>query len=129
VYAAIIEKHCIFCHGPTADGGPGIGIAYGSLDMRTEATAYANLVGDGGGVLAQGFSCGSSGLLRVAPGNPEQSLIYNKVISNDGDGGSLTTADGGKAVFCGHPMPEGLPALPAADLQAIQDWIAQGGNP
>jgi hypothetical protein len=109
-----------------------VGISHGNLDMGTEQKAYANLVGDGGGVPADGVACGSlgaKGLLRVDPGNPNQSLLYNKVATNDGDGGSTTLPDGGEAVFCGNPMPLHEAAIPSAEVQAIQDWIAQGGHP
>jgi hypothetical protein len=133
VYGPIITSYCTFCHGLTGDGGPGIGIQFGHLDMSTESNAYANLVGDGGGVLAAGSGCGKlgadAGLLRVLPGDPTDSLIYNKVVSNDGDGGSVILSDGGAEVFCGHPMPEFEPSLPASDLAAIHDWIAQGAKP
>ena len=131
IYAPIIETHCVFCHN-VVDGGPGSGAQFGRLDMTTAATAYANLVGDGGGAAANGFSCaalGANGLLRVAPGAPEESLFYNKVWSNQGDGGTSTLADGGPAVFCGHPMPLGEPSIPAAEIATIHDWIAQGAKP
>jgi hypothetical protein len=132
VYGPIISARCTFCHGLTADGGPGVGIQFGHLDMSTEANAYANLVGDGGGVPAGGSACktlGQSGLLRVSPGSPASSLIYNKVVSNDGDGGSVVLADGGLEVFCGHPMPEFEPSIPSSDIATIHDWIAQGAQP
>jgi mono/diheme cytochrome c family protein len=132
VYGSIIAVKCLGCHGPTADGGPGTGIQFGHLDMSTQATAYGNLVGDGGGVPADGVACaalGTDGLLRVAPGNPTTSLIYNKLASNDGDGGSILLADGGPMVFCGNPMPLHHPAISAADLGTIHDWIGQGATP
>jgi hypothetical protein len=119
----IIEKHCIFCHGPTADGGAGSGIEFGKLDMGTEANAYANLVGTTGGVAAAGAACATSSHKRVVPGDPTDSLLYNKLVSNDGDGGTLST------VFCGHAMPLDKPAIDASDLQTIDEWISQGANP
>jgi hypothetical protein len=132
VYSGIIAARCLACHGPTADGGPGTGIQFGHLDMSTQDTAYANLVGDGGGVPADGVACstlGADGLLRVAPGNPTTSLIYNKLASNDGDGGSILLADGGPMVFCGNPMPLHHSAISAADLGIVHDWISQGATP
>jgi hypothetical protein len=126
VYSPIIEKHCIFCHGPTEDGGSGSGIQFGSVDMGTETSAYANLVGTSGGVAAGGAACstkGSAGLKRVAPSDPTDSLLYNKISNNDGDGGTLP------GILCGHAMPLGEPALSAADQTTIHDWIAQGANP
>ncbi len=132
VYGSIIATKCLFCHGPTADGGPGIGIQFGHLDMSTQATAYASLLGDGGGVPADGVACstlGASGLLRVAPGSPSTSLLYNKLASNDGDGGSILLPDGGPLVFCGNPMPEHHPAISAPDLGTVNAWILQGATP
>jgi len=132
VYGSIIAARCLACHGPTADGGPGTGIQFGHLDMSTQAAAYANLVGDGGGVPADGVACGplgADGLLRVVPGSPTTSLIYNKLASNDGDGGSILLADGGPMVFCGNPMPLHHPAISASDLGTVHDWISQGATP
>jgi hypothetical protein len=128
----IIGSHCTFCHG-LVDGGEGSGIKFGHLDMGTESAAYGNLVGEAGaGVLAQGKACGhlgDAGLLRVDPSNAVQSLFYNKVESNDGDGGSLTYADGGLVVLCGNPMPDHGDRLPSADLATIQTWINEGAKP
>jgi hypothetical protein len=129
---SIIGGHCVFCHGPLPDGGPGSGIEFGSLDMASATIAYGNLVGDGGGVPAQGKACGplgDAGLLRVDPGNAAESLIYNQLSSNDGDGGSNTLPDGGKVVLCGNPMPLHEDALPTVDLTAIQSWINEGAQP
>jgi hypothetical protein len=60
-----------------------------------------------------GPSCGSSGLLRVTPGDATVSLLYLKIR-------------GGTAAPCGNAMPRGLPTLPAADIEAIRAWIAAG---
>jgi hypothetical protein len=128
----IVTARCISCHGPLPDGGDGSGVAFGKLDMRTEAAAYANLVGDGG-VVAAGSKCAAlgadAGLKRVVAGNPTDSLLYNKLASNDGDGGTLLNADGGPAIFCGSPMPLHLPAVSASQLAKIHDWIQAGANP
>jgi hypothetical protein len=96
--------------------------------MSSATLAYGNLVGDGG-MFAAGNSCADSGIKRVVPADPTHSLIYNKVASNDGDGGDIKMPDGGPTVFCGHPMPLNGPALGSADLSTIRDWIQQGAKP
>jgi hypothetical protein len=102
--------------------------------MGDAAVAYAELVGaDGGGVYAAGALCGAfgtdGGLKRVMPGDPLHSLLYNKLASNVGDGGSITLSDGGEEVFCGHPMPLGFPAVSAAAVKEVADWIDGGAKP
>jgi hypothetical protein len=101
----IIQRVCTGCHGGS-----------GSLNMSSEALAYANLVGAAGaGTAAMGTACGSSGLLRVTPGDALASLLYLKIR-------------GGTAPPCGNAMPRGLPTLPAADIEAIRAWIAAGAT-
>ena len=128
VYGPILNDNCVGCHS-TSDSGPGPGAEFGHLDMSSATLAYGNLVGDGGGVFAAGSQCADSGIKRVVPADPTHSLIYNKVASNAGDGGAITTADGSTTVFCGHPMPLNGPALVSADLSTIRDWIQQGAKP
>ena len=72
---------------------------------------------------------GAAGLLRVQPGNANASLLYNKLVSNDGDGGSIVLPDGGNEVFCGNPMPLHHAALSTTDLTAVENWIAGGAQP
>lgn len=95
---AIIQRACVSCHGSA-----------GALNMSTESTAYANLVG----TAAMGGSCGSSGLSRVVPGDAMASLLYLKIR-------------GGTAPPCGNAMPRGASTLPAADIATIRDWIEAG---
>ena len=65
-------------------------------------------------------SFGDSGAtMRVVPGNPEASAIYNKI-----------TADN-NAVWFGSPMPQGKALIntdPEA-VEAIRKWIAGGAKP
>jgi hypothetical protein len=117
IYANLITGRCTGCHRP---GGSGVNV--GMLDMSTPAAAYANLVG----VNAQGVGAGTSGitcasvsppLVRVIPGNPTDSLLFNKVHSK------LV----GTLAPCGSPMPLGGGApLNAADNDLISAWIAAG---
>ncbi len=117
VYANIITARCTSCHRPGSSG-----VTVGMLDMSTPAAAYANLVN----VNAQGIGAGSSGitcasvsppLVRVIPGDPTDSLLFNKVHSK-----TL-----GTLAPCGSPMPLGGGApLTAADNDLISAWIAGG---
>jgi hypothetical protein len=77
----------------------------GNLQL-TSGSAYSNLVN----VLAKS-SCTTT--KRVAPGAPDQSYLMFK-LQGAGD------------CFSGSRMPKGQNALPAAQLQLIRDWIANG---
>ena len=118
VYTTIIGQRCTGCHRPG-----GSGVVVGVLDMSTPAAAFANLVG----VNAQGTGAGMSGvtcasvmppLVRVAPGDANSSLLFNKVHSKL----AATPAP------CGSPMP--LPATAApltqAEVDLISAWVAAG---
>jgi len=87
-----------FCHGAGA----------GNLSLATRDAAYAALVG----VPASGPGCGSSGKLLVAPGNPDASLLYEK-ISN-------------ATPSCGTVMPPSGLAVSEAQLAQVRGWIAAG---
>jgi mono/diheme cytochrome c family protein len=120
IYGPIIHEHCIGCHGPTADGGPGPGEAFGKLDMSNVDAGYANLVN----VPANGVACGdidgSPGPVRVVPGNAPASLLYLKV-----DGYSIAPPCGSAMPKSGE-IPDGGQAVVVAK---IQTWIDQGANP
>jgi hypothetical protein len=118
VYTTIIGQRCTGCHHP---GGSGVTV--GMLDMSTPAAAFANLVG----VNAQGTGTGTSGvtcasvmppLVRVASGDANGSLLFNKVHSKLA----------GTPAPCGSPMP--LPAtatpLTQAEVDLISAWITAG---
>ena len=114
VYTDIISARCLGCHVP---GGPGV--TAGKLDMSTKDLAYANLVGSLGiGIAAAGSSCGTSGFLRVTPGDHETSLIWEKVDAKLA----------GTAAPCGNPMPAGSTngPLTSAQVGAIANWIDSG---
>jgi hypothetical protein len=118
VYTNVLGARCSSCHRP---GGSGAGT--GMLDMSTAPLAYAGLVG----VPAAGTAGGSSGVtcaslapsqLRVSAGNPDASLLLNKVATK------LT----GQPSLCGSPMPVPATATPVTQAQVdlIRAWIAAG---
>lgn len=96
---AIFTRACVSCHG-----------ASGGLNLSTAAMSRTNLVNRP----AAGGACAPSGVIRVVPGNPMASLLYQKVA------GTQT---------CGSAMPRNAPALSAADQNTIRSWIAAGALP
>ena len=84
------------------------GIAFGHLDMTTQANAYANLVN----MPTAGVSCSGKGV-RVVPGNADQSVMYLKVSTDDPSP-------------CGNKMPDGLPPLTDDEANGIEAWINAG---
>jgi hypothetical protein len=102
----IFEPNCTYaCH----SGGE---FAAGGLDMK--ADPYHTLVG----TRPVAGACESSPMMRVDPGQPDQSLVYLKVLAK------LE----GKAAPCGDVMPLGVdrPSLTADEVDAIRSWIEEG---
>ncbi|MDG2303541.1 MAG: PQQ-binding-like beta-propeller repeat protein [Candidatus Binatia bacterium] len=88
-------------------GGSCHGSGAGELSFASQAVAYDELVG----VDAEGPECIENGGLRVDPGNPDNSLLMNKI--NGGD------------VVCGTNMPiTGM--LEPDQIDRIRTWIADG---
>src|SRR5262249_28376848 len=85
------------CHGTAAQGG---------LDLQPDV-AYQNLVD---------VSPPAGQMKRVAPGDEQQSFLWRK----------LAKATLGLAGVPGAAMPNGLPALPAEQLEALKIWIRAG---
>ncbi|MHB8417675.1 MAG: Dickkopf N-terminal cysteine-rich domain-containing protein [Myxococcales bacterium] len=91
----------------------GAGPAFGNLDLATDP--YAALLGaNGAGAPASNVYGSATGLLRVSPGNPSQSLLLIKL--------QLTAKD----PQYGYPMPMPSGGEPASLVQAVQSWIAAG---
>lgn len=90
------------CHGAATQAG--------GLDLTT-ANAYANLVSVSSTVSPLND--------RVVPGEPVQSVLYDKLAA-------LT--NGTSPAFGGSPMPVGGPALTSDHLEAMYEWI-RGGAP
>jgi hypothetical protein len=106
----------------------------GGLRLDSKATAYDNLVGqkaagpcikdaggtgDGAAAMTPGTTtstvcgCGPSGLTRVVAGNPDESLLVEKLADN---------------APCGERMPQtGLP-VSAEQLDLVKQWITAGAN-
>ncbi len=92
VQAQIFTPICSACHPPNQ-----------GMDLRT-GKAYASVVNVP--------SAEQPALMRVKPGDPDNSYLYQKVL--------------GAAGISGARMPFGGPALSAAQIQLIHDWIVAG---
>ena len=75
--------------------------------MSSAAEAYGNLVEEP----ADGPRCAGDGRVRVIPGDPDESLLIQKLEG---------TQD------CGDRMPRNRDPLPAASIETIRDWIEAG---
>jgi hypothetical protein len=102
VYDRVIAVNCLGCHGEVPSPEAGV------LLMATRQQAYAQLVN----VPASGIACAGGGRIRVIPGNPDGSLMFNKVSRAQ--------------PACGLPMPAPTGGLPGPDVQLIRDWILAG---
>ena len=116
VYDRVIGQSCAsaYCHYYN------VGIRFSALDMSSQTIAYWNLVGQP----CLGPSCSEMGT-RVIPGDPNSSLLYQKVSQDMPPCGARMPADptalleSGTAVFSGTPLPQDQQKL-------IYDWISAG---
>ncbi len=95
VYKATMKNQCDPCHTAIDSGG---------LDLQSADVAFGELVGQ----KSQTEDCEGRDL--VVPGNPEESLLYQKVAEVN---------------LCGPAMPMTEP-LTAEEIALIRDWIAGG---
>jgi hypothetical protein len=103
LYDDVFVPHgCPGCHDAHAPGG---------LDMTSAARAYEQLVD----VPAHGSKCAPEGLVRVLPGDADQSLLVQKLQGHDAE----------QKPVCGKPMPQ-TTSLPAAEITRVRAWIDQG---
>lgn len=97
IQTGIFDQACISCHiGATAPGGL-------RLD---DANAFALLVGIS--------SVQVPSLMRVNPGNPNDSYLIQKLEGTQTNGGQ---------------MPLGAPPIPQADIDVVRQWITDGAMP
>ena len=80
---------------------------FGSGMQASRDDAYRELVG----APAAGQGCASSGLLRVVPGEPDASLLLEKVATRNPS--------------CGDPMPVAS-MLATHRIEQIRAWIERG---
>lgn len=98
--APLLKSRCVMCHLPGAEQG--------GLALHPKG-AYKNLVG---------VPSTQSALLRVAPGKPEESYLYRKLM------GTHLAAGG-----TGERMPFGDLQLTTQEIERIKRWIETGAKP
>lgn len=103
VFPIIEASGCIGLPGTCHDASSG------GLSMSDAPTTLGNLVD---------VASTQSGLVRIAPGCPEDSYLWAKVTDTHMDVGGL-----------GNRMPLGLPPLEQAELDTIEQWILGGAQP
>ena len=102
IWSEILQPTCadVYCHGGATDD---------FLPMTTKDATYSALVG----VTSKGPRCGQTGLKLVDPGNPDGSLLYQKVTTPT----------------CGVRMPaEYQPYLDSDETGQIRQWILNGAG-
>lgn len=100
--------------GPLFDARCNQGFCHNSTNQASSLVlelgkAHASLVG----VPSKHTACAAFD--RVVPGSPTTSFLIFKLQGNG-------------ACFAGVRMPKAAPALPAADLQRVRDWISEGAR-
>jgi hypothetical protein len=110
----IVPKGCngSVCHGATPP--------MGELSFASQATAYFNLVN----APAAGPSCSSSGLLRVSAGDPDQSLLLQKMSNATPTCGTTMPPTASVGASCTTQTPTSCNT--DADIQLVRNWIAGG---
>lgn len=114
IFDNVLRSKCATssCHGASPPTGNM------QFDPDDADLTHASLVG----VLAMGSECGGTGRTRVLAGDPDNSLLVQKL-----EGDTSTPAPALDDAVCGSRMPEGGPYdVPAQAIQAIRDWIAGG---
>jgi hypothetical protein len=103
IYNDILTGSCAqpFCH---------LGSLAPTMPLPDQATAYMQMVN----APAAGANCSGMGLIRVVPGHPETSLLYNKITSQTPE--------------CGGAMPKAGQSLAASDIARIKEWILAGAK-
>ena len=86
-------------------------VSGGNLVMQTKAGSYTALVNAAAGGNTGTPTCMASGLMRVVPGNPDTSLLVNKLEQT--------------MPPCGSRMPPGGMLKPE-QIKQVRDWVAAG---
>jgi hypothetical protein len=105
----ILSERCLPCHASAADHPN----ASAKLDLSTESTAYAGLVG----ALAKGSACNDGSRVLVIANDPDNSLLIQKLEN--------------APELCGGPMPKvgsdsDFTPIDAMQIEEIKVWIRGG---
>jgi len=103
----VVAGFCAACHNPP-NGQAWQNTPQITMDYTTPGTVYQSWVN----MTPSWPAAANAGMLRVDPGNPANSFLWDKINS------AVPTA--------GVQMPFGLPPLSAANQDIIFDWITEG---
>jgi hypothetical protein len=103
----IVSQFCISCHNPP-NGQAWLNNPQITMDYSTPATVHASWFN----VTPSQPGAAGAGMLRVDPGNPANSFLYNKINS--------------ATPVAGSQMPLGQPPLSGGNQAIIFDWISEG---
>jgi hypothetical protein len=108
---ALLNSQCLPCHSSTPDHPN----ASAKLDLGTQSSAYEQLVG----ALAKGGACNDGARVLVVAGDPDNSLLIQKLENAQG--------------LCGNPMPKATgdqPFMPidSTQIDDIKAWIKAGAS-
>ena len=124
IYANLLSVQCVPCHTQALQGTGSLPLQFPPNQAFNAGVnvAYADLVeeSDGGlsGHTAQGYACGSTGLRRVVPGDPDHSLLVLKLEGENGTSNAI----------CGARMPFQRTPICQPVIDGIRTWIANGAH-
>jgi hypothetical protein len=106
----------------------GAGATVGDLDLADNP--YQALLGDAGtgvpSVNVPSLSYNYNGMLLVKPGDPDNSLLFQKINAGAASTSGCTQAASGACEY-GESMPNVAgELLPANVIEAVREWIANG---
>ena len=107
------------CSGPLCHGAMP---AAGGMSFRDQSTAYLNLVNSP----AAGPACKTSGRFRVKAGDPNMSVLVEKMSSAMPSCGTPMPPGAGVAPNCAMPTP--LTCNSMAEIALVKSWIAAGAK-
>jgi polyvinyl alcohol dehydrogenase (cytochrome) len=102
------------CTGSSMCHGGDVGV--GSLSLQTKSSAFAALINVkamGSNLTPGGTNCKDVNIIRVMPGDPDNSLLVKKLEGTQP---------------CGDSMPPGGLKLKDAQLKQVRDWVQQGAQ-
>lgn len=114
IYLQVIQPNCTTpgCHAPDPLNGNAVSA---DLDLSTMEGGHAALVGvDASDDVDLGAACGGAGRILVVRGDPDASLLVEKLAQ--------------EMPSCGEQMPFGQ-VLDPAQIDVIRQWITEGAMP
>jgi hypothetical protein len=96
------------------------GAGQGALTLSSKAQAHKALVN----VAAAGAACMAGGMLRVKPGEPSASLLFDKLAHTAPSCGELMPIGAKLAPNCSSPTA--TVCTTEAELALVKDWITAG---